>query len=140
MVDAVGSLSHCAVPGGAVLQWHWTCDDASVALDPTSRTTSRLHILPYTFAAGDSVTMTVSVRLSDNGSGSPTPASTQTIVVQTQGSPEVFAAIVGGSSLLVYPGAPLVLDGSSSYGPDDPLVSFATKYPYSASTMFLELI
>jgi hypothetical protein len=132
-VAAVGSLPMCAVPDGAVLQWEWSCDDASITLDVASSTTSQLHLLPYTFGAGDSVTLTLTLKLSDDGSGSPTAASSQTIAVQTQATPDVFAAIAGGSSLMVYPSASLLLDGSSSYDPDDPLVCPATICLCSAS-------
>eukprot|EP01043_Picozoa_sp_COSAG02_P059947 COSAG02_NODE_7736_length_2868_cov_3.812268_1_plen_721_part_10 len=121
-VTAVGALPLCAVPSGAILQWEWSISDPAVVLDPQTRSTSQLQLLPFTLLAGASASLSVRVALSSNPNETAT-ASIQMLVLRT---PEVFAVISGGSYRRIYRGDSVVLDGSMSSDPDTPEVDWDT--------------
>jgi hypothetical protein len=121
-VDAIGFLPICEVPANASLQFEWSCSDPSIVLDPLTRSTNKLWLPPFMLSAADNITLTVSASLS-SASNLTTTAS---IVVLCVATPEIFAVIAGGSSLMIYPGADLIIDGTGSSDPDSPDVVWDT--------------
>jgi len=115
-IDAVASLPLCFMPPGAALQWEWTCSDTTLPVDAQTSGTNSLRIRPFTYLAGASFNLTVVVALSSI----PNDTSTATIPVQIEATPEVFAAISGGSKRRLFRGDSLTIDGTESSDPDSP--------------------